>query len=203
MTQPITRRTAAMLLGALPASFAIPAVAAAEPTWVTGDVEMGRPDAPVTIYEYASFTCPHCAAFHVDKWPMLKEQYVDTGKVRFILREVYFDRYGLWASMVARCGGIAGYYPMVDRFFGKQRDWTSASNPAEAIQLIGRRAGLSAEQLRACMSDQDYAAALVEDYKTNATEHDVRSTPTFIVNGETHIGNMAFEELAAIIDAEL
>ena len=97
------RQTLAMIAAATTATLLPANAALADP--VLGDIVLGDDNAPVTVIEYASFTCPHCASFHINTWPRFKAEYIDTGKVRFILREVYFDRYGLWASMVARCGG--------------------------------------------------------------------------------------------------
>ncbi len=203
MTRTPTRRTVLVGLTTAAAATALPARANEDPTYVAGDVVLGNEDANVTVYEYASFTCPHCAAFHINTWPQIKEAYVDTGKIKFILREVYFDQYGLWASMTARCGGEEGFYPMVDRFLKDQATWTRAGDDAaigNAIQQIGRRAGLPDSRLRACLSDREYAKQLIDAYKTNQSEHNVRSTPTFIINGESHPGNMAFEDFAALID---
>ena len=170
---------------------------------VTGDVALGDPDAPLTIIEYASLTCPHCASFHVETWPQVKEAYIDTGKVRFILREVYFDKEGLWASMTARCGGEKGFYPMMDTFLKQQRTWTRAENIGEAIQQIGRRAGLSNEQVSACLADREYAKTLLEAYQANAAADEIRSTPSFIIDGELHSGSMSFEEFSELVDAAL
>ena len=174
-----------------------------EPKYVLGDVVLGSEDAPVTIIEYASFTCPHCANFHINTWPQVKENYVDTGKVRFILREVYFDKYGLWASMTARCGGAEGFYPLADTFLKTQQTWTRSPDIDHAIHQIGRRAGLSNERLEACLGDRDYARALLDEYKKNAEADEIRSTPTFIINGEKHSGNKSYEEFSAILDGLL
>ena len=172
---------------------------------VLGDIVLGDDAAPVTVIEYASFTCPHCAAFHADTWPQFRAEYVDTGKVRFILREVYFDREGLWASMAARCGGANAFYPMADQFMKKQRLWAKAarSNNRDEIRKIARLNGLSNAQFDACFSDQDYANALVEAYQQNTADDGVQSTPTFIINGAKHPGNIPFEELAALVDAAM
>ncbi len=172
---------------------------------IMGDVVLGDEAAPVTVIEYASFTCPHCARFHAETWPQFKTAYVDTGKVRFILREVYFDRFGLWASMTARCGGADAFYPMADQFLKKQSVWARVAEDkiGGEIQKIGRLNGLSNDQLDACLGDQDYAKALVEAYHKNAEADDVKSTPTFIINGETHAGNLPFEEISALVDAHL
>jgi len=93
---------------------------AQEATIEIQDMVMGAEDAPVEIIEYASFTCPHCARFHADVWPQLKADYVETGKVRFIYREVYFDRFGLWASMIARCGGEGRFFAFTDLIYKEQ-----------------------------------------------------------------------------------
>jgi len=191
-----------------------PGAAAVAPTGATatgpgsavlGDIVLGDDAAPVTVIEYASFTCPHCAAFHADTWPQFKLEYIDTGKVRFILREVYFDREGLWASMTARCGGADAFYPMAEQFMEKQSIWAKAArgNNSDEIRKIGLLNGLSAAQFDACFSDQGYADALIEAYQRTTTADGVESTPTFIINGALHAGNMPFDEFSALIDAAL
>jgi protein-disulfide isomerase len=197
----MTRRAA--LAGLAAASAFGPQALAEESPYATGDIILGSLDAPVTVYEYASFTCPHCAAFHVNTWPQVKEAYVDTGKVKFIMREVYFDQYGLWASMTARCGGERGFYPMVDQFLKTQNAWSRAPDIGLAIQQVGKRAGLSTKQITECLSDRSYAETLIANYQANAGEHEIRSTPTFIINGETHAGNMDFDAFSKLLDEAL
>lgn len=175
--------------------------AAAEPKYVVGDVVLGDANAPVTVIEYASFTCPHCASFHLNVWDKFKENYIDTGKVKFIMREVYFDKYGLWASMTARCAGPDGFYAMTDVYLKTQHVWTRSPDRAHAIRQVGRRAGVSDERLNACLSDRDYAKALLDDYKKNAAADDVRSTPTFVINGQKANGDMTYDAFVQLIDA--
>ena len=196
------RQMIALTTTALAASL-LPAAALAEPAM--GDIVLGDENAPVTIVEYASFTCPHCAAFHVNTFPKLKEAYIDTGKVRFILREVYFDRFGLWASMAARCSGKDGFYPMADQFLKTQQSWARVEQDkiAGEIKKIARLNGVTEEQFNACLSDQDYAKSLVDAYQTNAKADEVTSTPTFLINGEKESGNKPFEDLAPLIDKHL
>jgi protein-disulfide isomerase len=186
-----------------PSADAVAATPEAGADYVVGDVALGDPDAPLTVYEYASFTCPHCATFHEQTFPEFREKYIDTGKVRFVLREVYFDQYGLWASMVARCGGEQGFYPLVDAFLGLQETWTRAPDIGHAISQVGRRAGLPAERLQQCLSDREFAKELLENYQENREADDIQSTPTFVINGEKHTGAMDFESFSAILDAEL
>jgi protein-disulfide isomerase len=176
---------------------------AAAEQYALGDIALGEPDAPLTVYEYASLTCPHCATFHTQTFPEFREKYIDTGKVRFVLREVYFDQYGLWASMVARCGGEEGFYPLVDAFLGSQGTWTRAPDIGHAIQQVGRRAGLPADRLQQCLSDRDFAKELLETYQENREADDIQSTPTFVINGEKHTGAMDFESFSAILDEAL
>lgn len=168
------------------------------------DVALGDADAPVTLIEYASFTCPHCARFHAEVLPTIKSDYVDTGQVRYVYREVYFDRPGLWASMVARCGGGDRYFAIADMLYARQSEWTRGE-PAEIagnLRRIGLAAGLSEEALDACLSDAAMAQALVARYEANAAEDDVRATPSFVLGGET-ISNMPLAEMRERLDAAL
>jgi protein-disulfide isomerase len=172
---------------------------------VIADMSLGNPDASVTVIEYASFTCPHCAAFHANVMPQLKAEYIDTGKINYIHREVYFDRYGLWAGMLARCGGGERYFGLVDLLYDRQRDWAGSNDPAvvaDNLRRLGRTAGLSNDQVDACLLDGDVAQALVEVYQTNATADDINSTPSFVINGQKY-SNMAFSEMSGIIDGKL
>ncbi|MGF6862566.1 protein-disulfide isomerase [Rhodobacteraceae bacterium MBR-64] len=170
------------------------------------EMTLGQPDAPVEVIEYASFTCPHCADFSKEVFGKIKENYIDTGKVRFTMREVYFDRYGLWAGMVARCGGgEARYFGIVDVLFETQRAWLGPQEPTGIVQNlrgIGREAGLSDAQLDTCLNDADTAQALVAAYQQNATADDVRGTPTFIINGKKY-SNMSYADFSSTLDGLL
>ena len=166
---------------------------------------LGAADAPVTIIEYASFTCPHCADFHADQFQRLKADYIDTGKVRFVYREVYFDRFGLWASMVARCGGEMRFFGISDMLYEQQEDWIAGGDPAaiaENLRRIGRTAGMDDATLDACLKDEAQAKALVAWYQANAEADGVESTPTLIIDGVKH-SNMAYDELKTLIDTAL
>lgn len=190
-----------------PQATSLPAAAnaqAAADVDTSGIIEMsvGAEDAPVTVIEYASFTCPHCKNFHQGTYPELKANYIETGKVRFVYREVYFDRYGLWAGMVARCGGPERYFGIADLIYDQQSEWARGEpgQIVEALRRIGRTAGLSDDQLDTCLTDSEKAEALYALYQTNAQADGVRSTPSFVVNGELHSGNMSYAAFSEIID---
>ena len=177
------------------------AAAAAGP----GDFSLGSPDAPVKIVEYASFTCPHCAHFHETVFGQMKKDYIDTGKVQFTLREVYFDRYGLWAALIARCGGEMKYFGIQDMLFSKQTEWAASEDPAQVVEnlkTIGRSAGLEDAAMEACLNDTANAEALIKQFQTNFEADGVEGTPTIFING-TKYSNMAYEDLKPILDAEL
>lgn len=169
------------------------------------DFTLGSPDAPVKITEYASFTCPHCAAFHATTFKPLKAEYIDTGKVEFTLREVYFDRYGLWSAMMARCGGDMRYFGIADILFETQKDWAGSEDPnvvVENIKKIGRTAGMDDATLDACMKDGAMAEALVARFEENMKADGVEGTPTLFINGTKH-ANMDYTALKSLIEAEL
>ena len=140
------------------------------------EMSMGNPDAEVTLIEYASFTCPHCANFHQNQFKELKADYIDTDKINFIYRDVYFDRYGLWAGMVARCGGEERFFGIADMLYKQQRDWIgNGQDPvaiADRLRKIGKVAGLEDDQLEACLTDNQKAKTLVAWYQENAEEDD-------------------------------
>ncbi len=177
----------------------------------TGDVDtstiqemtLGNPDAPVTVIEYASYTCPHCATFHQGPYKQLKADYIDTGKINFIYREVYFDRYGLWASAIARCAGTPeSFFGISDLIYKGQSEWTRAGDPVaivDELRKIGRLAGLAPDQLEACLQDEDKIRTLVAWYQENAQADGVDSTPSFVINGTTY-NNMAYDEMSNLID---
>ena len=172
----------------------------------SGILEMakGDPEAAVTIIEYASYTCPHCRNFHESLMPRLQADYIDTGLVRFIYREVYFDRPGLWASMVARCGGEAKFFGITDLIYEGQSEIFSGEGADIAANLrrVGLVAGLDEAELDACMADAEFAQALVGWYNQNRDADDVQSTPTFLINGEKLDGRWDGDLIPAI-DAAL
>jgi len=178
--------------------------AAAQEATVT-DMTLGEADAPVEIIEYGSFTCPHCATFEQEVFPQIKENYIDTGKVKFTFREAYFNKYDMWASLMARCGGEMKYFGIVDMIYETQDDWARQSTEAgvaDAIRKMGLQAGIGQEQLDACMQDGETLQALVGWYQQNVEEDGFNSTPSFMIDGELHT-NMPYDEFADILDERI
>lgn len=175
----------------------------AEPKLVE-DLFLGEESAPLTIYEYASFTCPHCAAFHKDNFPKLKAEYIDTGKVRFATREVFFDQVGLWAGILARCDDTK-YYPVSGMLMDEQSEWLGAQNGEALVanlRKIGAKAGMTAEQMDACWADTGKVESLVHTFQVNAEADKIKATPTFMIGGE-QVENQSWDDLKAKIDEKL
>jgi protein-disulfide isomerase len=168
------------------------------------EMAMGAEDAPITVIEYASFTCPHCARFHEEVYPDLIANYVDTGHVRFILREIYFDRYGLWAGLVARCGGPEQYFGISALLMESQRDWVTG-DPGEVaanLRRVGLSVGMSEDQLDVCLTDSEHAEAMITLSTAEAEADQVTGTPSFVINGELY-SNMNYPDFAAVLDGLL
>ena len=169
------------------------------------DMVQGAEDAPITVIEYASFTCPHCARFHSDVYKLLRKNYIDTGKIKFIFREVYFDKYGMWASMIARCSGPDRFFGMTDLILNSQSTWARAGDDlaiVEALRKIGRLSGMEDAALDSCLQDGNKLRALVGWYKENAQRDGIQSTPSFLIDGQPY-KNMNYEEFAKILEEKL
>ena len=160
------------------------------------DMALGPTDAKVTITEYASMTCPHCAAFNADVFPKIKAEFIDTGKVRYIFREFPLDIKAAAGSMLSRCianGDATKYFAVTDLLFKTQSDWVM-KNTADSLGRIGRQAGLSQEQVETCLKDQALLDKIAADQKYASEVLKVDSTPTFFINGEKIKGETSIEE---------
>ncbi len=169
------------------------------------DMVIGNPEAPVTLIDYSSLTCPHCATFHLSIFPKLYDEYIYTNKVKVIFREVYFDGPGLWASMVARCSDQEAFFPIIDLLFRKQGDWSrgdSQSDVVNGLVSIGKQSGLSKKEILNCLKDKNKAKSLVEWYRSNALNDSIESTPTILINGNK-MPNMSYPELSREIETYL
>jgi len=160
------------------------------------DMAIGPADASVTITEYASMTCPHCAAFNAEVFPKIKATYVDTGKVRYIFREFPLDIKAAAGSMLARCiakDDASKYFTVVDLLFKQQSDWVM-KNTTETLTRIGKQAGLSQQGVEDCLKDQALLDKIAADQKYATDVLKVNSTPTFFINGEVIKGEASFDE---------
>ena len=166
------------------------------------DIVLGKADAPVTIIEYASMTCPHCATFHKTTYPALKTKYIDTGKVRFIFREFPLDELAAAASMLARCidpenGEKA--MAVIDVLFHSQDKW-AVRNPLPQLQQIAKQAGMTQKTFEECLADQKLYNDLLAMRERGSKEYKVESTPTLFVNGKMQKGGATIEQLDKLID---
>jgi len=159
-----------------------------------GDVVMGDANAPVTIIEYASMTCSHCANFHTTTYPEMKKKYIDTGKVKYILREFPLDPLAAAGFMLARCSGGDKYYPIVEMLFQKQGDWVT-QNPIPPLLALAKQAGFTQESFESCLKDQKILEAIESVRTYGAEKLGVNSTPTFFINGKKINGSLTIEEL--------
>ena len=160
------------------------------------DMALGRADAAVTITEYASMTCPHCAAFNADVFPKIKSEYIDTGKIRYVFREFPLDIKAAAGSVLSRCiakDDANKYFAVTDLLFKTQADWVM-KNTTESLIRIGKQAGLTQDQIEACLRDQSLLDKLAADQKYAAEVLKVDSTPTFFINGEKIKGETSIEE---------
>jgi protein-disulfide isomerase len=164
-----------------------------------GDVFIGSPDAKVTIIEYASMTCSHCANFSTKIFPLVKEKYIDTGKVRFTLREFPFDPLATAAFMLARCKGNDKYYAMVDLLFAQQKAWTGSDKPTEALLSVVRQAGFTQESFETCLKNKAIYDGVNFVKERGAKVFGVDSTPTFFINGEKRSGSISIEDMDKIL----
>ncbi len=164
-----------------------------------GDRAIGNPNAPVTIIEYASLTCPHCRKYHAEVFPKLKRAYIDTGKVRYIVREFAIGRTAGTAAIVNRCAPPEKYFALLDAFLSRQAEWVSQEIRRDAIYGVAKSIGMSRETFDKCLSNQTIIDGLIEA-KQRGRQFGVVGTPTFFVNGKKAQGAITFEEMKALIE---
>jgi protein-disulfide isomerase len=170
--------------------------AAAEPQ----EQILGDPDAPVTIIEYASLTCPHCAQFHNEVLPELKERYITPGKVRLIYRDFPLDQVALAAAALAHCAGSDRYFSMLDVLFETQSNWARADNPITALKRLGKLGGLTEEEMQACLNDQQLTDGILQTRLEGQNQYDIGSTPTFVIDGKTYSGSRDIEGFSELLE---
>jgi len=168
-----------------------------------GDHVLGKEDAPVTIVEYASFTCGHCASFHINTLPQLKQKYIDTGKVKLIFRPFPTApaELSIAAAMLAHCAGNERYFAMTSALMETQRNWMSSQDPVPMLQKLANQAGIDNEKFKQCLSDQKLAAEIQRTGLRGYETFGVEGTPTFFINGTIVVdGDTTIDNLSKIID---
>jgi protein-disulfide isomerase len=164
---------------------------------------VGSSTAPVTMIEYSSLTCPHCAAFHEETLPGLKARFIDQGKVKLVLRDFPLDQVALKGAVLAHCAGPERYPTFIDVFFAQQESWVQAPDPVAALKQLARLGGLAEAEADACLADKAMEDAVLQMRLKGQQQFNIQSTPTFIINGRTVAGNKTVDEFAAIIEPML
>jgi protein-disulfide isomerase len=185
---------AALAVGPAPASAADGTLA---------ETALGDPNAPVTVIEYSSLTCPHCAAFHRDTLPQVKASYIDTGKVRFVYRDFPLGKLALAAAVVGRCVEPSRHFAFIDMLYRDQDAWSQSRDPLAELKLRGQLAGLSDSQFEACLGNKPLIQAVQQRAQEGQQQYGIDSTPSFIVNGKKISGEQSFEAFSKAIDAAL
>lgn len=208
----ITRRNVLTLTAAVAAAPLIGGLSIASAQTVSGlmddipleDHVMGKAEAPVTVIEYASMTCPHCKRFHEAVLPEIKKNYVDTGKVKYIMRPFPFDgdRRGEAAFMLALCAPNNNYYAMIDALFETQQVWGGQGNPVPELLRLSKLAGMTEDDFKACLGRQDLLTKMIEGRNKAVKDFNVQATPTVFVNGQK-LGDSSVAGLSKAIEAAL
>jgi protein-disulfide isomerase len=167
------------------------------------DVALGANDAPVTIVEYASMTCPHCARFDAETFPALKAKYIDTGKARYILREFPLDALATAGFMLMRCAGPDKREAMTDLLFSQQKNWAFTKKPLEDLANVVKQAGFTQTAFEACLKDQKLYTTINSARDSASDKFHVDATPTFFINGKRLSGEVSLDELSRTIDPML
>ncbi len=191
----LDRRSLFLLAGGVLALRAGTGVAAA-----VAERTLGDPGAKVTVVEWFSMTCPHCAAFHLQTLPELKKRYLDNGKVRLVVRDFPTDAVALKAHVLAHCAGPERYFAFVDALLQSQARWAGAKDPIAALKQMAKLGGLADAQIDACLGDRAMEDEVLKMRLEAQQKHDVRSTPSFLIDGKVHAGNRSPDEFAKLLD---
>lgn len=188
----------ALLLAGL---LAVPALAQTAPDPRLQDMVLGQAEAPVTIIEYASLTCPHCASFHAEVLPAIKKEFIDTGKAKLIFRDFPLDQVAFAGAILVRCAGPEKYFTYLNVLFAQQRQWATAQDPVASLKQIGRLGGMPAEQFDKCLNDKALGDYILAERLEGNQKFNVNSTPTLIINGKAESGVPSLDELRKKLNA--
>ena len=199
----ISRRFLVGAMAALPAAAALAPLVPARAAGIgerPGDMAVGDPDAPVTVIEFFSLTCPSCERFHKQVYNRLKPEYVDAGRVRFVVRDFPLNAPAFEAAVLAHCAGRERYFTFIDVLFQTFDDWASSRDFNDKLGQIGELGGVSRDQFADCLADQGLENSIFQSIADGQAEYDVSGTPTLVVNGEKYDGQMSFDALSKHID---
>mgnify|MGYP001294362682 CR=1 FL=1 len=164
---------------------------------------MGEEKAPVKIIEFASLTCGHCAKFHNEVFPLIKENYIDKGKIFFTYNDFPLDKFALKASVVARCSGNKKFFSFLKVLYNKQKDWTRTQDPFKSLLKIAKIGGLKNDEIKVCVGNKSIEDGLLKQRLQSTKVYDIKATPTLYINGEKYDGDLTFEALKLKIDSLL
>jgi protein-disulfide isomerase len=164
------------------------------------DIAVGKADAPVTIVEYASLTCSHCAEFHAETYEALKKKYIDTGKVRLIMRDFPLDNLAAAAAMLVRCQDPAKAPEVIKTLFAKRREWIVSGNPLPQLFAVVKPLGFTQEMFDKCITDQKVLDKIAAERARASQKFGVNSTPTFFIDGKKHPGALPLSDFDKIIE---
>ena len=199
----ISRRFLVGAMAAVPAAAALAPLVPARAAGIgekPGDMAVGAPDAPVTVIEFLSLTCPSCERFHKQVYNRLKPEYVDAGKVRFVARDFPLNAPALQAAVLAHCAGPERYFTFIDVLFQTFDDWAGSRDFTDKLGQIGELGGVSRDQFADCLADQGLENSIFQSIADGQAEYGVSGTPTLVVNGEKYDGQMSFDALTKHID---
>lgn len=168
---------------------------------MVADMVLGNPDAPVTMIEYSSLTCPHCAAFHRDTLPRIKKDFVESGQVKIVYRDFPFDGVAMGGAMLARCVPAERYFGFLETLFSTQQTWAFSKNPLQALLNLGQLAGIPQDQFQACMSDQDVMNGIKAKQQEGQQKYGIESTPSFVIGDTVVAGNQPYDVFAEALRA--
>lgn len=177
--------------------------AAADPAPKFREFVLGNPKAKVTMIEYASLSCPHCAHFQEETYPKLKKDYIDTGKIKFLYRDFPLDGLALAGAVIARCVAPDKGHKLVEVLFAQQQKWITAPKPLEPLKELAKSVGISEEQTETCLSDKELVTSIREERELSIKTYQIDATPAFFIGDETLQGDAPYEDVKAILEAQL
>lgn len=193
------RRVVLVILLILP--ILLPAAHALQPTQaMLAERAMGDPSAKATIVEYSSLTCPHCADFHREVLPRIREEYIEKGLVRYVPRDFPLDGRALAAAMIARCVPPDRYFGFLDMLFRDQQTWARSAKPLDDLKVRAQLAGLSPAEVEACLADQNLLKAIQASAAEARQRENIESTPTFFIDGKKISGAASYDQFKSAID---